>query len=726
MVKTGNCKGVYNCLITIMAFVCAISNEVPETPVVSPASGSEHGPKDPINGERLELTQLIEVKPASFVKSKAPTHTSIPAILKSLQDEWDASMLHSFTMKQQLQTARQELSHCLYQHDAACRVVARLSKELVGAREVLANLKPQQQSKQMTMTTNGVNKDGDESVSMLVSTVNEVLGISPEIKAKLHETATALTQERKAKAKIIPPSLTSVQDLMNYAMVASLTGLHSASSPGIMCLDVQNDWIVTGGNDKVVSIYDQTSKSIVTSLKGHTKKVMNVACLNKQLVDGHHRESMACPHLPMCSDDLCSRKRYYGIELPPTGIIFCSLSLMSTGLFGAIYARKRGGANEDGKQGSPLTSARFHPDGLIFATGTFGTDVKIWDLKGQDNVATFTGHAGPVVSIAFSENGYYLATAADDASVKLWDLRKLKNFKTIQMEPEFKITDVAFDYSGSYLALAGSDVRVYACKSWKELAIFSEHTATATEFGSGTTLGGLLQRVWIAVARYIQPTHYKTLTFVNFPVFSDIDLIDRYNGPHKVPNTKEHYECLLCFDTYSETKNKSSDSFPFLHELFPGAVHCQTLEKQLKQVFILRHLLDIPSSWCEEILKGGQYRREEYEFDETNNESYHPDSWFWVCTSCLTQTVIKALKIHHQILCLEGEMRQLKDKLKVTMRQRWDNERRNGRIDDAIREMVCSEVHENESGDNWCSNNLETEVVSGSKDYERSTKKGST
>ena len=116
----------------------AVSNEVPEQPVLSPVSGCiyekrlivkylHESPTDPVTGQPLTEEQLIDVKGGNLSKQswtrnrfvlcldlvtplgkpKPPSATSIPAILKMLQDEWDSTMLHSFTLRQQLQTARQ-------------------------------------------------------------------------------------------------------------------------------------------------------------------------------------------------------------------------------------------------------------------------------------------------------------------------------------------------------------------------------------------------------------------------------------------------------------------------------------------------------------------------------------------------------------------------------------------------------------------------------------------
>ena len=132
-------------------------------PVVSKKSGklyerrlivkyiNENG-TDPITGEKLEESDLIAIEACTFVPAfcqlcfhvliapetappRPPTHTSIPALLHVLQNEWDSQVLAAYSLQQQHQATRQELSYALYSQDAARRVIARLLRERDAARE---------------------------------------------------------------------------------------------------------------------------------------------------------------------------------------------------------------------------------------------------------------------------------------------------------------------------------------------------------------------------------------------------------------------------------------------------------------------------------------------------------------------------------------------------------------------------------------------------------------
>ena len=73
---------------------------------------------------------------------RPPTATSIPTLLHTLQNEWDALVLETFALKQQYNNTRQELSYALYAQDAASRVVARLTRERDAAREYVLRFFP--------------------------------------------------------------------------------------------------------------------------------------------------------------------------------------------------------------------------------------------------------------------------------------------------------------------------------------------------------------------------------------------------------------------------------------------------------------------------------------------------------------------------------------------------------------------------------------------------------
>jgi len=139
---------------------------------------------------------------------------------------------------------------------------------------------------------------------------------------------------------------------------------------------------------------------------------------------------------------------------------------------------------EGGAEG--YTCAAFHPDGLLMATGT-DANVRVWDIKSQQNNATFEGHTAPVSCIAFSENGYYLATGSADATVKIFDLRKLKNIHTID-GGGVPVTSVAFDFSGQFVAVGGAGVSVYESKGWGKLKTFEAGAVTGLGFGKAASM----------------------------------------------------------------------------------------------------------------------------------------------------------------------------------------------------------------------------------------------
>ena len=103
---------------------CAVSGNAPEHPVVSTKSGhlfeqsviekyiASTG-KCPVTGEALGADDLLPLKVSSTVKPRPVAATSIPGMLTLFQNEWDALMLETFSLKQQLETVRQELGHAL-------------------------------------------------------------------------------------------------------------------------------------------------------------------------------------------------------------------------------------------------------------------------------------------------------------------------------------------------------------------------------------------------------------------------------------------------------------------------------------------------------------------------------------------------------------------------------------------------------------------------------------
>ncbi|OAY28153.1 pre-mRNA-processing factor 19 homolog 1 [Manihot esculenta] len=474
---------------------CSISGEVPEEPVVSEKSGllyekrlierhiSDHG-KCPITGEPLTMDDIVLVKTGKIVKPRTVQTASIPGMLGMFQNEWDGLMLSNFALEQQLHTARQELSHALYQHDAACRVIARLRKERDEARSLLAQAERQMPvlatapaTANASALSNGKRGAEDDDLGPPGKRIRS--GISAAIITELTDCNAALSQHRKKRQ--IPSTLAPVDAVERYTQLSSHP-LHKTSKPGIVSIDIHysKDIIATGGVDSTAVIFNRTSGQILSTISGHSKKVTSVKFVAEggffltgsadktvRIWQGSEDGNYDCRHI--LKDHTAE---VHAVTVHATNNYFVTASLDNTWCFydlasGLCLSQVSDTSKSDNSKPEGYTSAAFHPDGLILGTGTSEAVVKIWDVKSQANVARFDGHVGAVTAISFSENGYFLATAAHD-SVKLWDLRKLKNFRTLNLyESDTPTNSVEFDHSGCYLGVAGSDIRVFQVASVK-------------------------------------------------------------------------------------------------------------------------------------------------------------------------------------------------------------------------------------------------------------------
>nr|GMD59795.1 pre-mRNA-processing factor 19 [Ipomoea batatas] len=400
---------------------------------------SDYG-KCPVTGEPLTMDDIVPIKTGKIVKPRPVQAASIPGMLGMFQIEWDGLMLSNFALEQQLHTARQELSHALYQHDAACRVIARLKKERDEARELLAQ--------------------AERDIPMTAAT------------ATAANTPTLSNGKRAAEDEEMGPEGKKSRPGISSAIITELTDCNTNLSQQ---RKKRQDIVATGGIDNNAIIFDRSSEQIISTLSGHSKRVTNVkfavegevvvtssADKTVRVWQGSENGSYDCRHI--LKDHTAEVQ---AVTIHATNNYFVTASLDGTWCFNELASGLCLAQVADTSGSESYTSAAFHPDGLILGTGTSGSIVKIWDVKSQANVARFDGHIGSVTAISFSENGYFLATAAQDG-VKLWDLRKLRNFRTFTPYDDNTPTQtVEFDQSGSYLALGGSDIRVYQVASVK-------------------------------------------------------------------------------------------------------------------------------------------------------------------------------------------------------------------------------------------------------------------
>ncbi|KAJ2160644.1 hypothetical protein GGF46_002073 [Coemansia sp. RSA 552] len=498
-----------------------VSGEAPTEPVVSTKTGRvyerrllqkylEENGYEPQTEHSLAEEDIVTVNvEPTAVKPRPPTLTSIPALLATFQNEWDALVLETFTLKQQYQQVRQELSQALYQNDAACRVIARVTKERDEARETLATL--QATSGSGALDDAAVPTDSGMDVDNTDAPAEADKDQSPEEAyfAKASETARVLSKSRMKRE--VPAGLVSADDWKTAKESGIIEFLHTSTKPGIISLEVDKtgDLALTGGLDNHAEVYSRKHDLTLATLKGHTKKVttavwVNGGGLDQRIITGSADKSIRIWRPKVANTDEAkdikavgwTKERIIkqhsaeivGISIHPSGEYFASAA--ADGAW-AIHALEDGSVIiKDSVESSQISKIAFHPDGTFLGVGTLDGYAKVIDVAQRQVLATLDlassgmPEAAAINGLHFSENGYYfVTTSAYEAAV--WDLRKQKaahlwrlhdlvpNGGHASAEP-VEFTTACFDASGKYLAIvAAGNIYVFKVKGWTQLAILS-------------------------------------------------------------------------------------------------------------------------------------------------------------------------------------------------------------------------------------------------------------
>lgn len=430
-------------------------------------------------------------------------------------------MLEMYRLRESEQNLRQQLSHVLYQNDAACRVIARLKKERDEARAALAE---SHQRPQQALSQNGdaavYGVAGSKRAAPDAIQANDVAtetatgadeqpqqkkqrGALPDaLRKSIDDTLHQLTTSRKNRK--ISETLLTYEEASKLSLTNTFP-VHKANCGGTLGLHTcpyKDSILLSCGGDGHVIIFDANNGEISASAHAHSKKATCVRFAdsvgNCALSGGADRVVRMWGHSEDDASTLEKKLEFSehsgqisSVLVHPNETIAASAG--TDGML-ALYDIKSGSClntatsqlrqNEHSSGERPgYLSAALHVDGALIGAGNDVGDLELWDVRTMECVTRLPGHGSSGVrAVSFSENAT-TASACGESGILVWDLRKCvgqgdntdKQKYTLNLfqnkNGASQASALHFDHSGHYLAAGGLHASVLMAKQGYASAI---------------------------------------------------------------------------------------------------------------------------------------------------------------------------------------------------------------------------------------------------------------
>ena len=191
-------------------------------------------------------------------------------------------------------------------------------------------------------------------------------------------------------------------------------------------------FIVSGSADKSIILWDLNTGNIIRKYEGHNADVYAVAITpdSKYIVSGSLDGKIKVW-------DTASGNEIFTL----THKIFISEN-----------------CRDISAEGKSILSIAISNDGQFFASGTAGSNVKLWELKTGIEVGDMNYHQHWVTTLRFSPNGRYIVSGSKDFAVKVWDLHCNEVFDL--KGHTASVTSVDVTYDNRYVISGSSDTTI--------------------------------------------------------------------------------------------------------------------------------------------------------------------------------------------------------------------------------------------------------------------------
>lgn len=391
--------------------ICSISGQPVKEAVVSPKSGAIFEKKniinyittsgtDPLTDEPLTEDELIAIKTSENLTTVLPPHspsssnTSIPALLSTFQNEWDALVLEVFTLRKQLNRAREELSIALYKQDAAINVAAKAIRERDEAKEALEQLamslsvrddepmvdtdtvedEPVDKTQELEKITNAKDmlfKVHKSQKAKFPFDVDTTLKLEPAVKKDIFESEKVIQYSYNRDIKTVIG--VTANSIIKQSLVDGVVSNFETSDPILAA--VSNNGVVAAVSASNISF---STNNILLPVTGKPKQIITHPMLD-----------------------------VFIIITDKNWIVINTKSVL------AIYDQV-------------LSLAALHYDGEILAAQV-GNEVQLFSIVSGDQLGKFDIDHNNILRIEFASNGYWLlvlSATKSKSTIQIFDLRK--------------------------------------------------------------------------------------------------------------------------------------------------------------------------------------------------------------------------------------------------------------------------------------------------------------